>query len=133
MSKAAKVKLAGILHSAGYNLGAILSAIKYPQCVSLRQYFKATDTPADLSVTVYMGEKSEVTTLSADQTNSELSEPYLPLESYVEAAGSHVMQFNYNKKGTAVMLTFTENLSIPAPLNWPALDFIAPRYPPAKT
>lgn len=133
MSKAARVKLASVLYHAGFDLKKILDAIEYPMCVSIRQYFKDDETPVDVDAILNEGKKSETITLVADQTNSVLSSPHIPLKSYVEASGDHVFQFNYNKQGTSVMLSFTDNLSIPTPLNWPTLNFIKPKYPPPKT
>jgi len=125
--------MAGILYHAGFNLEKILDAIDYPKCVSIRQYFAVNDTPSDINVTIYSGEREESIILSEDQINSALSSPHIPLESYVNSSGSHVFQFNYNMQGTSVMLKFTDRLSIPSPLDWPTLDFITTRYPPPKT
>lgn len=128
MSRTAKVRLAEILHSAGYSERPVLAAIGYPHCASI----SAQPEPGvPVEITVHAPPHRTRQSLTDTRPTYPFARPILPGRSYVEHTGTQTLSYHYEPPAQPRKLVATDRVSIPNPPGWPKPAFIHPRYPAA--
>jgi hypothetical protein len=124
MSRRARVDLANVLVRAGYDREKTLRAIKYPFCNAILADVTYADIPTDeMDVSVIfepLYEEQMTITTGAVVT---LEDPMPPMLSRLEYSQTAVFYFYYEDSDLTQSLFEPNRVTIPAPPEWPELDF----------
>lgn len=129
MSKGAKIKMADILHNAGFSPRPILELIKYPKVKNIRVTLPAGSVASlPASVTVVSGEERNKISLE-DNKSSKVSPQVFPIVSHLEfTPESYVFEFFHTNNNPRKIIA-SDYFSIPQAPGWPELKTFNPKYP----
>tara|TARA_R110000744_G_scaffold298585_1_gene408182 strand:+ start:72 stop:458 length:387 start_codon:yes stop_codon:yes gene_type:complete len=124
MSKRARVDLANVLLRAGYDKEKTLRAIKYPFCRAIMADVRYADIPTDeMDVTVIFDPDYQDKMIIDTGRIVELEKPVPPMFSRLEYSQTAVFYFYYEDSDIPQSLFQPIEVKIPAPPEWPALNF----------
>ena len=125
MGKIAKVKLASILISAGFNERKVLNLIGYPKCESIL-YINESDGVMSIFAVTDSGRTRY--DLSSSGNGSPLTPKLIPYLDHIEQSGENIYRFYFSNE-TQTKILAKGNLSIPGAPGWPEIKFLTPKYP----
>lgn len=150
MSKAAKVKMAEILHAAGFSARKVLAAVRYPSVESITVNATAIDSHL---VTLYINKRA----ISIDGPTKTTDIDIMPMEDYIESSVEHdgIGAWSISRSKATVIFSdngiaslffgnastgpetdkrrpLTHRLSIPPAAMWPVPSFLVAKYPAPK-
>jgi hypothetical protein len=148
MSKTAKVRMAEILHTAGFSARKVLAAVRYPRVESVTVNATAIDTHL---VTLYI--EGRAITIEGVTKTTDIN--IMPLDDYIESSVEHDGVDDWSITRSKATVIFSDNgiaslffgnastgpetdkrrpvthrLSIPAAPSWPVPSFLVAKYPP---
>ena len=124
MSRRARVNMANILVRAGYGRIKSLRAIRYPFCNAIFTDVTYADIPTDeMDLTVITEPLYEDAMTIATGSVVMLNKPVPPMISRLEYSQTVVIRFYYEDSDIPQSLFLPNEVTIPAPPEWPELDF----------
>lgn len=125
MSKFAKVKMADVLFSAGYDKIKILDAIKYPKCKTIGLHSIQTVPPPELVELEVISEDVKTQKLSFESpgVKKELETPVYSGISHCDTNIALTLDFLFGKRFNQRLAGYSK-ITIPPPTEWPIPVFL---------